>query len=88
MLSFRNDLLRGALLPALAALDGLMLQTVIEAVPLLAKRSKAGPTMARWVVERWPSLWPLIVKFDSPQREGEKLDACRRWPDLESSRAD
>jgi hypothetical protein len=39
MLSFRNDLLRGALLPALAALDGLMLQTVIEAVPLLAKRS-------------------------------------------------
>jgi hypothetical protein len=46
-----SDLLRGALVLALAALDGLILETVIEAVPLLAKKSRAGQVTTKWIAD-------------------------------------
>lgn len=46
-----SDVLRGALVLAVGALDGLVLEAVLETVPTLARKRGLGPNMAKWVRE-------------------------------------
>ncbi len=44
-----SDILRSALVLALAALDGVVLEAVIEAAPLAAKKGRAGGDLPKWI---------------------------------------
>lgn len=44
-----SDLLRGSLVLAVGALDGLVLEAVVEVVPHAARAGSLGPTAAKWV---------------------------------------
>jgi hypothetical protein len=44
-----SDILRGALVLGLAALDSLVVDSVVEAVPTLAKKGALGKAAAKWI---------------------------------------
>jgi len=44
-----SDVLRGALVLSLAALDSLVVDSVVEAVPALARKGALGTAAAKWV---------------------------------------
>lgn len=44
-----SDILRGALVRGLAALDSLVIDSVVEAVPTLARKGTLGRTASKWV---------------------------------------
>ncbi len=44
-----SDILRSALVLALAALDGVVLEAVTEAAPLVAKKGRAGRDLSKWI---------------------------------------
>ena len=46
-----SDILRSALVLALAALDGVVLEAVVEAAPLAARKSRAGGDLSKWISE-------------------------------------
>lgn len=46
-----SDVLRGALVLAVGALDGLVLEAVLESIPSVARANALGQTVAKWVKE-------------------------------------
>lgn len=62
------DVLRGALVLSLAALDALVVDTLLEAIPILAKKRDAlGPTVAKWVDENPKKLVDCFSAADPSQ---------------------
>jgi len=52
-----SDVLRGALVLAVAALDSLVVDSVVEAVPSLARKGALGKTAGKWVKEDPRRCW-------------------------------
>jgi len=62
-----SDLLRSALVLAMAALDALVVDSVSEAIPSLAKRSALGPTVAKWAKEAPERVVGFFAETDPQQ---------------------
>lgn len=61
-----SDLLRGALVLALAALDSLVVDSVVEALPAIARRGGLGSTPAKWIKEHSESIVACFAAADPP----------------------
>jgi len=61
-----SDLLRGALVLALAALDALVVDSVVEAVPRLAKKGALGPTVPKWAKDSSEWIVACFADDDPP----------------------
>jgi hypothetical protein len=59
-----SDILRGALVLAFAALDSLVVDSVVEAVPSLARKGVLGKTAAKWVREEAEAVLACFGKAD------------------------
>jgi hypothetical protein len=69
-----SDVLRGALVLALAALDALVLESIIEAIPRLAREGKLGPNFRKWIGEQ-PEKTLAAFAEDDPHKA--LADICR-----------
>ncbi len=69
-----SDILRSALVLAMAALDALVVDSVSEAVPALAKRSALGPTVAKWAKDEAERVVGFFAETDPHQA---LADLCR-----------
>jgi len=76
-----SDLLRSALVLAMAALDALVLDSVSEAVPALAKKGMLGPTVAKWVKETSDRVVGFFAESDPHQA---LADLCREQLGLQT----
>ena len=61
-----SDLLRGALVLALAALDALVVDSVVEAVPRLAMKGALGPTVSKWAKDCSDKIVACFADDDPP----------------------
>jgi hypothetical protein len=61
-----SDVLRGALVLALAALDSLVVDSVAEAVPALARKGALGKTAAKWIKEDPEAVLACFSDTDPP----------------------
>src|SRR6266700_1902889 len=69
-----SDLLRGALVLSVAALDALVLDSVVAAIPRAVRDGRLGPNVAKWVREE-PEAFLALLPTTNP---GAKLaDLCR-----------
>lgn len=69
-----SDVLRGALVLSVAALDALVLDSVIAAIPTAVRDDQLGPNVAKWVKEEPEAFLALL----SDAEHGRKLaELCR-----------
>jgi hypothetical protein len=69
-----SDLLRGALVLSVAALDALVLDSVVAAIPRAVRDGRLGPNVAKWVKEEPEAFLALLPATNS----GAKLaELCR-----------
>lgn len=61
-----SDLLRGALVLALAALDALVVDSVVEAVPRLARKGTLGPMVSKWAKDCSDRIVACFADEDPP----------------------
>jgi hypothetical protein len=59
-----SDILRGALVLGLAALDSLVVDSVVEAVPTLARKGSLGRAAAKWIKEEPDSFLACFAQND------------------------
>jgi hypothetical protein len=69
-----SDIMRSALVLAMAALDALVVDSVSEAVPALAKRGALGPIVAKWAKEDTERVVGFFGKANPHQ---ELAELCR-----------
>jgi hypothetical protein len=69
-----SDVLRGALVLAVGALDALVLESVIAAVPAAAHAGRLGPTVANWVKQAPEA---FIASLAEPDPIGAITALCR-----------
>jgi hypothetical protein len=60
-----SDVLRGALVLGVGALDALVLESVLAAIPAAARRGRLGPNVAKWVREE-PEAYVAALVEDDP----------------------
>jgi hypothetical protein len=59
-----SDILRGALVLGFAALDSLVVDSVVEAVPILARKGALGKAAAKWVKDEPDSVLACFAQAD------------------------
>lgn len=59
-----SDILRGALVLAVAALDSLVVDSVVEAVPSLARKGALGKTAGKWIREDPEAVLACLAEKD------------------------
>jgi hypothetical protein len=59
-----SDILRGALVLGLAALDSLVVDSVVEAIPTLAREGSLGKAAAKWVKDDPDSVLACFAQND------------------------
>lgn len=70
-----SDVLRGALVLSVAALDALVLDSVVAAIPRAVRDHRLGPNVAKWVKEEPDQFLALLAEPDP----GTKLaELCRQ----------
>lgn len=73
-IQFFSDVLRGALVLGVAALDALVGDSVAEAIPALAQRGMLGDTVAKWIRDKSKDVLACFAE-DNPHRA--LADLCR-----------
>ncbi len=66
-----SDVLRGALVLAVGALDGLVLEASIEAVAPVAEAEGLGASYAKWVKDDPAAFWDALTRLDPPSAIAE-----------------
>lgn len=66
-----SDVLRGALALGVAALDALVLDSVIAAIPTAVRDQRLGPNVAKWVKEEPEEFLALIAGAEPEKRLAE-----------------
>lgn len=69
-----SDLLRGALVLSLAALDALVVDSLGESIPRLAKTGMLGPTVQKWIKEQPDK---ILACFTEKDGSAALADVCR-----------
>jgi hypothetical protein len=59
-----SDVLRGALVLAVGALDSLVLESVVAAVPAAARGGRLGPNVPKWIKEEPEAFLGALVEDD------------------------
>src|SRR5436190_24296745 len=60
-----SDLLRGALVLSVAALDALVLDSVVRAIPRAVRDERLGPSVAKWVRDE-PETFLALLPSSNP----------------------
>ncbi len=76
-----SDILRSSLVLAVAALDALVVDSVSEAIPALAKRGALGPTVAKWARDDPERVVSFFAEADPHQALAE---LCRQQLGLQT----
>jgi hypothetical protein len=63
-----SDILRGALVLAVGALDALILESVLSAIPAAARQGRLGPKVAKWIKEEPEAYLAALVEEDPVER--------------------
>lgn len=69
-----SDVLRGALVLSVAALDALVLDSVVAAIPTAVRDGHLGPNVAKWVKEEPEEFLALLP---DPERAQKLAEMCR-----------
>lgn len=69
-----SDVLRGALVLSVAALDALVLDSVVAAIPRAVRDARLGPNVAKWVREEPEEFLALLPEAN---REQKLAELCR-----------
>jgi hypothetical protein len=59
-----SDVLRGALVLGVGALDALILESVLSAIPAAARQRRLGPNVAKWIKEEPEAFLAALVEDD------------------------
>jgi hypothetical protein len=69
-----SDVLRGALVLDVGALDALVLESVIAAIPAAADEGRLGPTVGKWVKDKPDA---FLATLSQPAPKDALADLCR-----------